>query len=424
LQDYGEALCTEPAYFPEARVASLFSRDTVRCSIREHAGSGFIFWSNYQRLVDLPPVQGVQLHLATKEGPVDIPENPVSFEANSYEIWPYDLQLGGATLRYATAQPLCILHNPTLTTYVFFSSHASEFVFDAGSAVDPLVNAAVTKGLKKMYVTCPADSIAAFSILSKGGRWIRVLVLPRGLALQATKFHHGAKDFLVLSHENVLIAGERLILEKVGGTPEATWSVYPNLGWKTTADAGMVEHRESPLFTHYRVSIRTAPPLQKVSVDLLPACQAGARNYQDSILRWYAKSKHFNSRQPGPVYQYSFHHLPAEHVYGLHFNVPKAPLVKDWEADVVYQGDVLALYRGGRLVYDQFNSDDTCAFRLSYVTTGPADSLLAQVLPLPRDYDIYVEDPVKEERLNDWPKARIRSVTLNPVYWFELRPKN
>src|SRR5262249_35725846 len=153
-----------------------FSRDTVEASIRVRNGSGFIFLSNYERNVDLPAVKGFQLRLRTAKGEERIPERPVTFGANRYTIWPYNLDVQGMNLHYATAQPLCSLDKKDC---VFFADTVSEFCFDARHlrAYRPLRHCTASASRGRVRFTTQRG--ATFRIVSDRGDTVTVLVLSR-----------------------------------------------------------------------------------------------------------------------------------------------------------------------------------------------------------------------------------------------------
>ena len=178
-----------------------------------------------------------------------------------------------------------------------------------------------------------------------------------------------------------------------------------------------------PELSAYSIKVKDGPAgAVMVNEDKRSIDQDRAIFLQDSILKSYAMSgkKHYNPKQPGQLYQVSFNNLPGQKLYDVQFLTKKNNLVKDWVASFNYSGDVIALYRNNTLVYDQFNFDDFFSVKLKYITKQNNDPVKVQVLPMDKDYDIYVEDKVKAERFNGWDKAELKSITLTPVYNFEV----
>ncbi len=52
----------------------------------------------------MPDRPGFQVELKLPSGLVRIPDEPIGLPSGAYGIWPVNLELGGTTLRYSTAQ--------------------------------------------------------------------------------------------------------------------------------------------------------------------------------------------------------------------------------------------------------------------------------------------------------------------------------
>mgnify|MGYP000497196734 CR=1 FL=1 len=69
--------------------------------------SGFVFCSNYLYKHSRKDYEDVQFKVRLKGEEVALPRTPMTIGNGSYFFWPFNLELGGATLNYATAQPVC-----------------------------------------------------------------------------------------------------------------------------------------------------------------------------------------------------------------------------------------------------------------------------------------------------------------------------
>ena len=426
LKDFGTDLCQEKPYFPKAMVKSHQSNDTVQSSIRLNNGSGFIFLSNYQRLLDLPSVSNFQLHVVTSSGTDNIPSQPIVFPKNSYTMWPYNFKLNDVLLHYATAQPYCQLQNGDTTSYVFFSEEASElqFVSDGIKLIKNNLNSTINKYEKSYQVLIPKDSIALFSVINQFGKIASVIILPKSIALSANKITLNNKELLVWGNAEIILDGTKLRVEKINKDPDVSLSIFPSATVKGIDNEKLTAIKsgnESPI-THYSIHPNeTIEGDVQVKEDKTLLDSMEANRFQDSIIGVYTKNrKNYNRKQPGNYYLYQYHDLPRQHNYSLTFNAPVKGLVKDWFADIHYSGDVLAMYKKNLLAYDQFNGDGVCKIRLGFVLGQNVNQLKAQVLPMPADYDIYVEDAYRNDRLKKWPNAAIESVSLSPMYVYIL----
>jgi beta-galactosidase len=427
LQDFGEQLATQKSFFPKESVRSYFSYDTVQTAIRVHNNSGFIFLDNYQRFVDLPAVNNFQLHLLNKNDESHIPEKPIRFNANSYTIWPYNLNMNGITLQYATAQPFCILRSKQRDTYVFFTDTDAEFVFARKGLVQYRVGKSImTSDKEKIHFRISKDRIGSFEIKTNE-KSIHVLVLSRQMALESSKIKYKGRDVLVWSKDPITTDGNVLMLEHVGENPFTTLSIYPKMRLLATDNTFAVNAVKGlSLFANYQIKANR-PYILKTHVDIDSlsnndsASVTNATKYQDSILQYYATSKRFNLLQPGPVYQPLFHPLPGQQLYQVLFKAPVNNLIRDWLATIHYEGDVMAMYKNDSLLYDQFNYNNNCLYKLSSAKLKQQDKLVLQILPVKKEYDIYTEDDMTQSKNNEWRKAALKSIELKPVYVFSLK---
>jgi beta-galactosidase len=129
LDDFGASLAQMPPTLPELRPTNRNDLATLRWSVRSDGRSGYVFVNNYQRLQPLPAKKDVQFKLALPGGEQVFPQKPVTIPADSFFYWPFNLDAGGATLIYATAQPICRVGN----TFYFAETPGvpSEFAFDS-----------------------------------------------------------------------------------------------------------------------------------------------------------------------------------------------------------------------------------------------------------------------------------------------------
>lgn len=418
ISDFGSTLVTMPTYFPEGRKNLSISTDTVQSSARVTNNSGFIFLSNYQRHVNMPAVENFNMGIEVEHHISYVPEKSTTFKANSYAIWPYNLKIGNAVLHYATAQPLCVLHNNGHLTYVFFSEDRTEFAFTRGSVKNiEHVNNGINQEDK---VFCPGNDLSFFDVTDDEGTAARIILLSKSQALQSYKVKLKHKEVLVISNGNVITDNNTLSVEKTG-SDMLQIRTFPSIGLQSKSKLFTITKGTDRIFSHYRLTpVKTVTGNVSVSENKTLYDTIGASLYRDSLIRQYARHKTFKKTQPGPLYQLRFHDLPGQKRYDMQFNVNYTDLVRDWEATIAYDADVMALYKENRLVYDQFNYNDTCKMRLSRFTQKKAGKLQAQLLPSPDGADVYVEDQTKDAQDKLWQMPLLKKVTLKPVYTYQL----
>jgi beta-galactosidase len=214
LNDFGSSLAPMTPYFPEKMPASKNDTATPRVAARMQGDRGFLFINNYQRLHPLPERAGFQVKIETSSGPIEIPRAPVNIPSGAYTIWPVNLDLGPAVLRYATAQPLCRLR--AQNTFVFFAwpGIAPEFAIadsDGDSIEAP--NAQIARSPGGVLVTGiePGAGIA-IQIRDRKGVSTRIVVLSREQALNAWKASLGGRERLIVSPADLFFDGDRVHL--------------------------------------------------------------------------------------------------------------------------------------------------------------------------------------------------------------------
>ena len=134
LHDFGAPLAQMPTTLPEALPADKSDLNTLRWAVRSDGNSGYVFVNNYQRLQPMPAKTNVQFKLNLPGGEFVFPEQPVTIPADEFFFWPFNLDLGGVKLVYATAQPICKVEDGNVGTVYFAETPGvkAEFVFESG----------------------------------------------------------------------------------------------------------------------------------------------------------------------------------------------------------------------------------------------------------------------------------------------------
>ncbi len=132
LHDFGATLAQMPATLPDVLPGGKEDTNTLRWAVRSDWQSGYVFVNNYQRLQPLAAKMNVQFRLNLSSNEFVFPREPVTILADENFFWPFNLDLGGVKLIYATAQPICQIEKDGVRT-VYFAETAgvkAEFVFD------------------------------------------------------------------------------------------------------------------------------------------------------------------------------------------------------------------------------------------------------------------------------------------------------
>ena len=65
---------------------------------------------------------GIELHY--EDEVITIPENGFTLESGAYFFWPFNMDMEGALLKYATVQPLCKIKKENELIYFFLNARA------------------------------------------------------------------------------------------------------------------------------------------------------------------------------------------------------------------------------------------------------------------------------------------------------------
>ena len=181
LKDFGGLLATMPAIFP--------AEGRLRWAVRSDGDAGFIFINNYQRLSPMPAQEHVQFVLSLPPGECTVPSEPITIPKDSFMIFPFNLSLDGARLVYATAQLLCKSGDNSGETFYFSEIPGvdAEFLFAPETLQDSGKSPARFQRVK------PGRE-PAFTVRSKNGRTIRVVLLDEKDSLALTKQEGSGKE--------------------------------------------------------------------------------------------------------------------------------------------------------------------------------------------------------------------------------------
>ena len=233
LNDFGERLAPMQTILP-ANVSSLKPENVsdLRYAVRSNGKSGFLFINNFQDDTVMTVKNGLRFSINTSEGKVNIPSSG-SFDLKTDEnvIFPFNFDLEGINLQYATAQLMAKGEDPENLFYVFFAPKGikPEFSFTGNVHINAVNLADIKKIQESTLVTAKGDK--AEFILSSGNKKIKVLVLTKETALNAYMVLVGGKRKLIFS-ENTVVPGEKSITILSSGNSKPRFEVYPTLPLK------------------------------------------------------------------------------------------------------------------------------------------------------------------------------------------------
>ncbi|WP_298477101.1 beta-galactosidase [uncultured Maribacter sp.] len=228
MTDFGQYLAPCQTFIPkeidELRGVDLTISKEIQRTVRTDGEKGFVFVNNHVKNDTVYQFNNVQFDIKLKDETLKIPEKAINVPVDSYFYWPFNLTLSGATIKYATAQPVLSLKESN--TYVFFQNDeiTSEFVFDNANIANVNVNnAQVTESDKTTKVTVTKSGLNChIDVKLKDQSTVRFLVLNQSQAKQLYK----NDDKLYLSNAEVILFNHKELKIISEQTKNSVW-VYP-----------------------------------------------------------------------------------------------------------------------------------------------------------------------------------------------------
>jgi len=112
LVDFGREVATSSVFFPEFNASNPENFEQLRVSVRHSQDSGFVFLNNYQRHADLPDRNDIELQIDLGDTQIKFPKFTLKNGQNI--VLPFNLNVNGTVIEYATSQPLCLLNDDNI----------------------------------------------------------------------------------------------------------------------------------------------------------------------------------------------------------------------------------------------------------------------------------------------------------------------
>jgi hypothetical protein len=360
IADFGESLAKMPAAWPAEMPKGVNDEKTLRWVVRTDGKSGFVFVNNYERGKKLP-AREVGLDLKLAGGDVRMPASgTVALPADTFAIFPFNLDMNGVLLTTATAQLVCKVGGE-IPTYVFFTpgEMKSEFVVE-GKTLTPA-----------------AEAREAATVTGKEGKSAKILLLTQAQAMHLTKAHVWGAERLILSNSEVALDGDNVVVTG-RDAGDLSIEVYPAPEKGVMVGGKAVAGTADGVFTKYAISV----PEKKVSLEVKQVKEAGP-----------ARALVMGpSRKPPVPTEPVDADFDAAGVWQV--GVPKDALegVHNVLVKVDYAGDVARAYVGDTFVEDDFYSGLPWEMGMKrFMPAVGEKGLTVKILPLRKDSPVWLE---------------------------------
>ncbi len=411
LNDYGTHLATTVPTFLDGEAPAPEDDKTPRLCVRSDGEGGYLFVNDYQRLLEMEPQQGLRIRIKRQDG-TETAFPKLDVASGEQLIFPFNIDLNGHRLLYATAQPLYVLHNDT-PTYVFFVQHRTgelAFTTDGTTAVS-LDDKPVTEKDGIYTALCTPDKEHLIRLSGADGTTTDVLVLTGEQALHGWKLHQGDKELLAISSAGLTETDGTVTLRHVDN-PSFELLTYPaGVQWQTADGKG--QNEVQGLFN--KVSV-TLP-----GVSLQAGCQVETRPeaYVWATPRFPEDDRKADAPAscPGPQYFVNFRPVATSLYYRI--TTPALPEgISNAYLAVDYTGDTASMYLDGGLVADDYYTGEPMLFKLDGKNGGNEGKYLLQVIPFAPEVEVYLS-PAARRKLEAAAQG-VSDVRVLPVYETKL----
>lgn len=124
IKDFGSEFCEMPAHIPADNPLYPTNHSDLRYSFRHNSHSGYLFVNNYQKNYNMAAHDNVEIRLELEHETLEFPR--FSVQNRDFFFYPFNMNLGEAILKVATATPLCKIEQDG-TYYFFYTDHEAKY---------------------------------------------------------------------------------------------------------------------------------------------------------------------------------------------------------------------------------------------------------------------------------------------------------
>lgn len=259
LHQFGEALAPMQTVLPDYANRILPGDNvTLRFAARTDGRSGFVFLNNYQDHVEMRDQEGIQIRLQLENETIVIPRGcSITLEKHASAILPFQMNLDGVLLKYATVQPLTRLFVNGELYYFFFAVRGiePEFAF-ANDAFCELTCAesagTVIQHSDMTIVRVFPGTGSLLTVTSVDGTKVQLVTLTQEQSLGFWKTDLFGRERIVLSEADLLFVEGRLQLHRTA-QPALDFALFPAPDFPIFAEGVRLQPKQDGLFASYRI---------------------------------------------------------------------------------------------------------------------------------------------------------------------------
>ncbi|TKG94982.1 hypothetical protein EYV94_09715 [Puteibacter caeruleilacunae] len=230
VRDFGSDLATMKVVEPSTPVKDELNTVDLRYVARVAGKSGFLFLNNTQVRVPMPDKE-FQVRLNFEGETLTFPRKSLRLKGEATAILPFNMDIEGALLKYATVQPIAQFQNDD-TKVLFFTKVPGmdvELAFDKstvqqvkGSGWDKEINGDV------VYVNIDNPKEACLDVKTNSGKKVKMVMLTRQQAEQCWRTTINNQEVLIISNADVMFYNDHIKLRQLDDT-EFNMKVFPEI---------------------------------------------------------------------------------------------------------------------------------------------------------------------------------------------------
>jgi hypothetical protein len=415
LNEFGDKLVQYDVSFPDKTPSTPSDNNTLRMAVRSKDDRGFIFISNFQRQLTMKDVGNVQFQLKLKDGSLaTFPQTPILVKRDAQMVFPFNMDLDGLNLNYATAQPLCRLASNE-PVYIFFAPEGivPEYSFKRTDIKTTDVHDALVAINPDNYVITAnkPGTDCTIRLALPNGKVVKIITLTNPQALDAWKANIFGAERLFISGQDLIFYRDQVRIQSTGNA-EMKFSVYPALT-RLKFTSGSPEPSTDGVFTSLKIKL----PLKNLKADISEIKDVNEYlSIKDSFPEDNRNMEVNTAASPGPQYQTNLKAVAGAKYYEIKMPASSMRDLSDVFIKVDYSGDTGSAYLNGKLVADDFCSGLPMTIGLKrFSSTAPGNKLILQIVPLTNERQIYFEEGIREALQSKGP-AQLNSVKIVPQY--------
>jgi hypothetical protein len=232
--------------------------DTLRYAVRSSAGSGYLFLNNFQDHVENDDLCDFNVSIELPEETIVIPsQGELMLGRESFAILPFNFNLDGMKLKYATVQLITRIEEDGEVYYFFFVPEGMKGRYEIESK--DIISATIDKGSIEQLdgntiIKVAEEDDSLIHLVSESGKKVAIYTMTDEQSLTFWKVNMQGRDRVILTNANVLVYEGDLRLESTD-QEMVSLSVFPDFAASITSITGgeLLDITENNVFKTYRL---------------------------------------------------------------------------------------------------------------------------------------------------------------------------